>query len=123
MLNGKYHSEGTYNGRRVIVDLAALPGGRLEVMAMYKSSGTEIDVQFQRDLFSPPTEVHSIIAFSVSGANYQDRKNRVRETAVRFQNEQQPGLSWGELCEIGAWFETMGKRYGLLREFRENGIV
>ena len=30
--------------------------------------------------------------------------------------------SYGELMEIGEYFNKNGKRYGLLREFKENGI-
>ena len=30
--------------------------------------------------------------------------------------------SWGEVAEWQSKFEKLGKRYGLLREFRENGI-
>lgn len=30
--------------------------------------------------------------------------------------------SWEELAEVGNYFYKMGKRYGLLREFHENGI-
>ena len=31
-------------------------------------------------------------------------------------------LSYGELADIQEIFETLGKRYGLLREFHENAI-
>ena len=31
--------------------------------------------------------------------------------------------SWEHLAEWGAFFEEYGKKYGLLREFRENGII
>lgn len=30
--------------------------------------------------------------------------------------------SYAEVAEMGAKFEKLGRRYGLLREFRENGI-
>lgn len=30
---------------------------------------------------------------------------------------------WGSLADWGAFFEEYGKKYGLLREFRENGIL
>lgn len=32
-------------------------------------------------------------------------------------------IKFGELYEFGAYFERLGKRYGLLKEFRENGII
>lgn len=31
--------------------------------------------------------------------------------------------SWGEVAEQAARFERLGRRYGLLREFRENGVL
>lgn len=54
---------------------------------------------------------------------YQEKKERARQEAIDWQlestNEQ---LSYGELATIGDYFYKLGKRYGLLREFRENGI-
>ena len=32
-------------------------------------------------------------------------------------------ISWQELAQEGARFEKLGKRYGLLKEFRESGII
>ena len=56
-------------------------------------------------------------------SNYERKQCLLRECAWNYQNMQAEfSLSWGEYCEISAWFEKMGKRYGLLREFRENGI-
>ena len=31
-------------------------------------------------------------------------------------------MSYNELAEVGERFYTLGKRYGLLKEFRDNGI-
>lgn len=31
-------------------------------------------------------------------------------------------MSWGELAEAQSYFEKLGKRYGLLAEFKENGL-
>ena len=33
------------------------------------------------------------------------------------------GVSYGELAWMQRYFTIMGKRYGLLKEFRENGII
>ena len=54
---------------------------------------------------------------------YAERKANVREKAIDWQYEaSEQDLSYGELAEAGDYFYKMGKRYGLLREFRENGI-
>lgn len=54
---------------------------------------------------------------------YAERKANVSEKAIDWQYEaSEQDLSYGELAEAGDYFYKMGKRYGLLREFRENGI-
>jgi hypothetical protein len=56
-------------------------------------------------------------------SNYQKRKEAVREAAIDWQASFQSVLwSWGEVAEWQAKFEKLGRRYGLLTEFRENGI-
>ena len=80
---------------------------------------------YVRDTFSPEVETLEIIPFTVHGANYAERQNSVRETAIEYQAANYDvnyDLSMGELWHIGNWFEKMGKRYGLLKEFRENAI-
>ena len=54
---------------------------------------------------------------------YQQRKAEARERAIEWQYDFcNHNYSWGELAYWGDYFERLGKRYGLLREFRENGI-
>lgn len=54
---------------------------------------------------------------------YQKNKERVRNEVIEWQNSfSNYNYSYKELAEFQNYFETMGKRYGLLREFRENGI-
>ena len=54
---------------------------------------------------------------------YQKEKDRVRDKAVMWQLENcDKCLSYGELAEWGDYFRKLGKRYGLLKEFKENGI-
>lgn len=74
------------------------------------------------DTFNPDNKPITIIEFRTHGRNYAERKASAAEIAQRFQAEQQPGLSWGELAEVQTWFESIGKQYGLLTEFRENAI-
>ena len=74
------------------------------------------------DTFSPACEIIQIIGFKVKGESYAERKENLRNIAVEFSHNAIFGLSYGELYHIQNFFETMGKRYGLLREFRENAI-
>ena len=52
---------------------------------------------------------------------YKKRKAEVREEAIEYSYSDEE-LSYGELAEIQDYFRRLGKRYGLLREFRENAI-
>ena len=54
---------------------------------------------------------------------YQKRKAEVRQQAIDWQLDFiNHNYSWGELAMWGDYFHTLGKRYGLLKEFHENGI-
>lgn len=55
---------------------------------------------------------------------YQRAKERARDKAVEWQSGFcDHNYSYGELAYCGEYFERLGKRYGLVREFRENGII
>lgn len=58
---------------------------------------------------------------STKQSYYQKRKAEVREEAIEYSYSEEE-LSYGELAEKNDYFERLGKRYGLLREFRENAI-
>lgn len=56
--------------------------------------------------------------------NYQRGKAAAREMAVEFSlTFGEHTYFWSDLAEIANEFHRLGKRYGLLREFRENGIL
>lgn len=56
--------------------------------------------------------------------DYSTAKARAREQAQRWQMDfGKTSHSWGELADAAARFERLGRRYGLLREFRENGVI
>ena len=74
--------------------------------------------------FSPYTNnaVFSIPAF-IPGKTYAERKHAAENALPRASEIMQaPGLSWSELAEIQTEAERIARRYGLLREARENGI-
>ena len=55
---------------------------------------------------------------------YAERKENARQEALAWQRDyDQHDYSWGELAEFSDRFTKLGKRYGLLREFHENGII
>ncbi len=54
---------------------------------------------------------------------YQKMKEKVRQEAIDWQWDFcNHNYSYEELIEFQSYFERLGKRYGLLKEFRENGI-
>ena len=52
---------------------------------------------------------------------YEKRKAEVREEAIAYSYSDEE-LSYGELADKQDYFRRLGKRYGLLREFKENAI-
>ena len=56
--------------------------------------------------------------------NYQKQKEKARSRAVDWQLDfGNHNYSWDELADFGEYFERLAKRYGLVKEFRENGII
>lgn len=56
-------------------------------------------------------------------SDYQKQKERIRHEAIEWQHDYcLHDYSYVELIEHQYYFENMGRRYGLLTEFRENGI-
>ena len=53
---------------------------------------------------------------------YQQGKERAREKAIEWQNDCR-SKSWLELAIEQEKFERLAKRYGLVKEFSENGII
>ena len=54
---------------------------------------------------------------------YKEAKAMARELAIDWLHEEsQRNISYGELAEACERFNKLGKRFGLLGEFRENGI-
>lgn len=53
---------------------------------------------------------------------YQKAKAKLRDKAIAFQLSQTP-ICLFDLYFIQENFKKQGKRYGLLKEFKENGII
>jgi len=66
------------------------------------------------------------LPFQIDGKTYQERKESLRDLAIEYQynndGDTDIQLSMGELADASGFFEINGKKYGLLREFRENCI-
>ena len=56
-------------------------------------------------------------------SKYQEQKEKAREIAIEWQNNDSDfPYSWEGYAIICDYFYKLGKRFGLLKEFRENGI-
>lgn len=55
---------------------------------------------------------------------YQIGKIKARNKAIEWQIDfELCNYAWSDLAYFCEYFTKLGKRYGLLREFRENGII
>lgn len=55
---------------------------------------------------------------------YQQQKQKAIEKAIEYQYNFNDNIyTWQDLAEYSAYFEKLAKRYGLIKEFRENGII
>ena len=55
---------------------------------------------------------------------YQENKEISRQKAIDWQNETtQKDVFYSELVEQAERFQKIAKRYGLTKEFKENGII
>lgn len=79
---------------------------------------------FFNKTFSPDTDPKIEMNFSLGNGSYKDKKNKLHDMAVEISHliSNLNGLTWYEMIIISNWFERNGKRYGLLREFRAEGI-
>lgn len=56
--------------------------------------------------------------------DYEIKKAEARQLAIDFQNEfYKKKFYYSELAESTENFYKLGKRYGLVKEFKENGII
>jgi len=53
-----------------------------------------------------------------------ETKEEAEQIAVQFQSWiSEKNFSYGEIAEYSIYFDTLGKKFGLIEEFKENGII
>lgn len=107
-------------------------------MEFAKISFKTSDGRYTESLFCRKSEIDSMernlncdvlfrLPFVLRGHSYQERKESLRDLAIDFQynndGETDVQLCMGELAAAERFFEREGRKYGLLREFRENAII
>lgn len=58
----------------------------------------------------------------LQGNTYNDKKTALRDQAIEYSLCGNFTIYGSELCELENYFYKYGRRYGLLKEFKNNGI-
>lgn len=91
----------------------------------------DIDLAIKRVLDNQKCPERAIIGIEIKEVEsvdegkqrYLEAKEKTRQEAIDWQLDfDNHNYSWGELAYYSNHFEKLGKRYGLLKEFKENGI-
>lgn len=64
-----------------------------------------------------------VIRFQLYGKTYSERKESLRQLAIELSHSEISDLSYSEECDIQFYLLENAKRYGLIKEFEENGIL
>ncbi len=79
--------------------------------------------EWYNDTFSPSVENIMVLDLCVRGKTYEEKKDYLEELAIEWNiHFSTCWWSYNELYIIQNWFYENGKRYGLLKEFKENAI-
>lgn len=79
--------------------------------------------ELYRETFTP--EEWEIVILDKLTGSYTDKRESLRQKAIAAQQaiEGPEYIGYNELIDIEQYFTKYGKRYGLLKEFKENGII
>lgn len=72
--------------------------------------------------FAPDYTDYFFTDFRIKGKTYKEKKGYALALAIDFSYVDFSGLSLDELNKVREKFYSIGKQYGLLHEFKENGI-
>ena len=100
------------------------------IFAVYENGGEKVAAvygnfeEYYKETFSPVCGQLFITDFVVHGRTYTEKKAAAVLLAIDLQNElSEVSVSWLELAMIGDNLKQIARRYGLVKEFRENGII
>ena len=55
---------------------------------------------------------------------YKKKKEELRQEAIEHQRQvREQNLSWWDVCDYQEHLETKAKKYGLLKELKENWVI
>lgn len=100
------------------------------IFAVYENGGEKIAEvygsfeEYHKETFSPYYNQLFITDFVLHGRTYKEKKAAAVSLAIDLQNVlSYVSVSWLELAIIGDNLERIARRCGLVKEFRENGII
>ena len=74
--------------------------------------------------YGNPDALLTVVEISISGNNYKQKQESLREQARNIQLLlSQSTQSYRTLVEVQNWLMAKATTYGLIKEFRENGII
>ena len=79
--------------------------------------------EYHAATFSPDCTVTACIPLQLHGSTYAARRDSLRTVAQDIQSADNGGMSYGEVATLDYWLNTNARRYGLVTEFRDNGII
>ena len=98
--------------------------------SVYVESQTDIDSYYWETLGDIIYQQHFKSLYKagkpveVAMNKYQEGKEKTRNEAIDWQSDfANHNYSYGELAYFSDYFGTKARRYGLVREFKENGII
>jgi hypothetical protein len=57
-------------------------------------------------------------------SKYREMQEKIRQEAIECQLDfEKQDYCWGDLLIYHQYFEDKARKYGLIKEFRENGII
>ena len=79
--------------------------------------------EYHAATFSPDCTVAACIPLQLHGSTYAARRDSRRNIAQDIQSADNGGMSYGEVATLANWMSANARRYGLVTEFRDNGII
>ena len=109
------------NGERTRINDVLLPGVFKEVYKLL----TPTDIEEVKDSSLSNPKTMNGIDITIHGKTYNEHKECARKIAHEYQELYGAGedLSWAEIVDWSSLLGTFGKRYGLSKEFIENGVL
>lgn len=88
-----------------------------------KTQGIYTPEELHAATFSPESEPYIIPLTAGSKEQARERASEILAADQETANSGGNALTYSEWADLGAFFERIARRFGLVREFRENGVI